>query len=104
MFFGKVFTYCTPELILSIIVINGRYPDVRIVVVMILVYHMFEAKMLTFHRRRITSKGDLFFPDFQKFSCPEVRSKITLLGLHLNVLSFRYLVLYNARIYNIKDY
>ena len=54
---------------MSIIIINGRNPDVRVDDVVILVYHMFEAKMLTFHRRSVTSKGNLFSKSFHVLKC-----------------------------------
>ena len=51
------------------------YPDVRVDDAVILVYHMFEAKMHIFHRGSVTSMGNPFLPGFQKFSCLKVRYK-----------------------------
>jgi len=62
----KVFTYRFLELISYIIVINGRHPDVRVENSVILIGHMFWAKMPTFPNSSVTSKGYLFFAWFSK--------------------------------------
>ena len=62
----QVFTYRSPELILQIIEINGRHQNVRVKNAMILICPMFWAKTNTFHRRSVTSKGNLFLAWFSK--------------------------------------
>ena len=67
MILGKVFTYRSLELITVDNCVNGRYPDVRIENSVILICHMFWAKMPT------QARGTFFLPGFQKFSYSEVR-------------------------------
>ena len=49
-----------------------RYPDVRVENAVILIYHMFWAKMLEGEASK--EMGTFFLPGILKFSCPEVRS------------------------------
>ena len=64
--FGKVFTFCSPELILSISVINGRYPDDRVVNAVILICHMFWVKFAYFSQEERHKQGEPFFAWFPK--------------------------------------